>query len=360
MRSVIRNLRPKAWMSLAFAALVLAQSFIPASARFLPLVPREFEAAVQLGGVRHHVLVRGPADAPVLILVHGAPGVNENPLFRQYLPELERSFQVVYWEQRGPGKSLLRLVPAQDMSIAQSTRELSELVEFTSRKFKQDKVYLLAHAWGTVPAALYVQQHPDRVAAYVGISQLVDVPASEREGWEWALAQAKTTGDAKAIAALEAIGAPPYDGDAMLVSRKWIERFGGMFHQKMQTKNLLFTALKDNNTNIVDLVAFGGDNRQSLDRMWSDISAFRLPSPARWETPVVLISGSYDHVASPALAAKYYASIDALCKKWVTYEDSAHHPHFEEPKAFVKFLTVDLIPWVKSCPAGVRPVSAAG
>ena len=58
-------------------------------------------------GAKLFLLTRG-ADRrlPVLLWLHGGPGGAERPLFRYYNGELENSFVVTYWDQRGAGRSL--------------------------------------------------------------------------------------------------------------------------------------------------------------------------------------------------------------------------------------------------------------
>ncbi|BCT93167.1 alpha/beta hydrolase [Lysobacter caseinilyticus] len=332
-------------------ALAMLFAVAPASARFLPNVPSEFEASLVIGGIRQHVLVRGPANAPLLVIVHGGPGVNENPLYRQYVPQLESAYQVVYWEQRGTGRSLPPGMPRQTLDIPQFVSDLGELVSLLTRKYKQDKVVLLAHSWGTIPAALYVREHPERIAAYVAIGPMVDVPASEREGWQWARDSAVAAGDAKALKALDRIGPPPHDVDAMLVSRKWVERFGGAFHQPMRTRTLLFTAMKDNKIGIPDLVLFGRGNHVSLDALWPGIRDFRLPVQGPWDMPVAFLLGDHDHVTSTAVARTYFDAMDAPCKRWVAFPGSAHNPPYEEPESFARFMLEQLPGWTRDCTA---------
>ena len=50
---------------------------------------------------------RGPAD-PVLLFLHGGPGMPAYWLDRRYPSGLEQHFSVAWWEQRGAGS----LVPA--------------------------------------------------------------------------------------------------------------------------------------------------------------------------------------------------------------------------------------------------------
>jgi pimeloyl-ACP methyl ester carboxylesterase len=69
---------------------------------------------VEINGVRQGMFIRGhdvagePADKPVLLFVHGGPGMPEFFLDRTHPTGLERDFIVCWWEQRGAGLSFDR------------------------------------------------------------------------------------------------------------------------------------------------------------------------------------------------------------------------------------------------------------
>jgi pimeloyl-ACP methyl ester carboxylesterase len=66
----------------------------------------------RLGGLDQWVMIRGEIVAnPALIMLHGGPGLSETALFRHFNAPLEKSFTVVYWDQRGAGKSFDRHIP---------------------------------------------------------------------------------------------------------------------------------------------------------------------------------------------------------------------------------------------------------
>jgi pimeloyl-ACP methyl ester carboxylesterase len=58
----------------------------------------------RLGGLDQWTMIRGESVAnPALVLLHGGPGLSETALFRYFNAPLEKSFTVVYWDQRGAG-----------------------------------------------------------------------------------------------------------------------------------------------------------------------------------------------------------------------------------------------------------------
>jgi pimeloyl-ACP methyl ester carboxylesterase len=78
-------------------------------------------------GAKLYLQVRG-ADrtAPVLLWLHGGPGGAERPLFRYFNGGLERHFVVVYWDQRGAGRSFDAKADPDSANITQACRASTE------------------------------------------------------------------------------------------------------------------------------------------------------------------------------------------------------------------------------------------
>ena len=110
---------------------------------------------ITIGGIPQSIWFRGISTSnPLLILLHGGPGASESALFRHYNSALEQYFTVVYWEQRGTGRSFHSNIPPNSMSIAQFVRDLDEVVEQVRHRFNKEKVILVGHSWGTVPGII--------------------------------------------------------------------------------------------------------------------------------------------------------------------------------------------------------------
>ena len=300
---------------------------------------------ISIGGVPQRFWFRGvDVNKPALILLHGGPGASESPLFRHYNSELEQHCLVIYWDQRGAGRSYNSSIPPDTMTIARFVSDLGEVVEMTKRRFKKDKVILLAHSWGTILGTIYVSQHPENVAAYVGTGQIADMPHGERVSYDFGMSMAFALDNRRAIAQLSEIGPPPHTVSQMLISRKWCERFGGSFHGDLSTGRLIWAALNTDEVDLLDLIKFGQGNQFSLNHLWAEESQIRLTVDTNFDVPIFFLLGRYDEQTPAVLAARYFDTIHTPCKRLIWFENSAHNPPFEEPKKFDDVIINQVLP----------------
>jgi proline iminopeptidase len=297
-----------------------------------------------IGGLPQMLWFRGVSvDNPALILLHGGPGASESTLFRHYNSELEQHFLVVYWEQRGAGRSFYPSIPPETMNIRQFVTDLDEVVNLVKERFHKDKVILLGHSWGTAIGTLYAYEHPENVAAYVGVGQVANMPEGEKVSYDYALEQAQQHDNAKAIEELERMGPPPHNVKEMLTSRKWVEKFGGSFHSDIDTGDLILAGLSTTEGSWWDVMLFGRGNGFSLDSLWPEFRNFKLEERyLEFDVPVFFLEGKYDWQVPAVVTEAYFNKLKAPYKQLVWFETSAHNVPFEKPMAFNKFLIEDI------------------
>jgi len=92
---------------------------------------------VTLGGLEQYMIIRG-ADStkPVMLYLHGGPGSPEIAFLKETNTELENDFVMVYWEQRGAGKSFTEDIPNESMNLSQLISDTRELSEILAKRFK--------------------------------------------------------------------------------------------------------------------------------------------------------------------------------------------------------------------------------
>ena len=348
-------------IALSLAGCTCTRPFTDAEGRVIPGSIATMETA-EIGGVAQSIWFRG-ADVrnPAVILLHGGPGASESALFRHYTAALEEHFLMVYWEQRGAGRSFHSGIPGDSMTIARLGRDLDEVVDLVRRRFDKDRVILLAHSWGTVLGTIYAYEHPGKVAAYVGIAQIANFADGERLSYEWALGQAVQRKNYRAIGELRAMSPRPSSVDDELTKGRWVEAFGGTFHRKLSTWKLILAAASTDEANLVDLVKFGQGNRFSLESLRPEYSKVDLTRYDSFRVPIIFLLGRHDWHVPSVLAERYFDAVSAPCKRLVWFEQSAHNPPFEEPERFVRVVTREVLPLAsrRSSPCVTRPGGVA-
>ncbi|MGZ8815775.1 MAG: alpha/beta fold hydrolase [Mycobacterium sp.] len=303
----------------------------------------------RLGGVDQWVLIRGQSLAnPPLIHLHGGPGFSETRFFRHFNADLESRFTIVYWDQRGAGKSYARTVPRSSMTVEQFLTDLNELVDTVCARVGQTQVVLHGHSWGSALGVLYACRHPERVAAYVGTGQIGDWPAAEMASYTFALAEASRRNSTKALRALREIGPPPYSASSVFTERMWLQRLDGQLSPRALWR--------------LGRVVFGGESsilhlpnqlrgfRFSMDAMWDEVSALNLLSAApALQMPVFFLLGRRDHWVPPETSVAYFEALSAPSKRILWFDQSGHEPFVDEPTKF-NHAVIDMVrPLVAPC-----------
>ena len=279
-----------------------------------------------LGGVEQSVTIRGRnAKAPILIWLHGGPGMDATGMWRFHNAALEDHFVVVYWTQRGTGRSYASDIPVKSMTRGQFVADLDQLVSTLKRRFGQNKVVLAGHSWGTSIGVDYIQAHPENVAAYVGIGQIANAAEGERRSYAFTVAEAKKRGNAEALAELTQIGPPPYPTESMLIQRGWLDKFGGAWHKRTNLFQLMLTSYKASEMTWYDGVKFNAGIGFSLRTLGPENDRVDwMGTATRLAVPVFIVAGRYDRNTDADLAHEYFEKIEAPTKQFKWFEQSAH------------------------------------
>ncbi|MEH7086792.1 alpha/beta hydrolase [Neobacillus drentensis] len=135
---------------------------------------------ITLGGVEHSVLIQGnDVTKPLLLFIHGGPcmpvpGVvsrGQDYAVSISTKELVKHFVVVFWDQRGAGKTYHKNTPKESFRVEQYIHDCHDLIDNLRSRFKKDKVYLAGHSWGTIIGLSIASRYPEKLHAYFGISK---------------------------------------------------------------------------------------------------------------------------------------------------------------------------------------------
>ena len=96
-----------------------------------------------------------------VIAIHGGPGVDLESIYGDFAP-LTQQHVVIFYDQRGAGRSTL----PRDTTLLSAATQISDL-DAIRRRFKIDRVVLVAHSYGPLLAATYAIAHPEHVRGMI-------------------------------------------------------------------------------------------------------------------------------------------------------------------------------------------------
>jgi len=306
---------------------------------------------LKLGGVDQWILVRGYSRSnPVLLILHGGPGLPTMFLHRKFAKRLEKRFLVVHWDQRGAGKSYRRGIPAESLSAKRLLGDLEELVSHLRREFGDRKIYLLGHSWGSYLGIIFARRHPELLRAYIGVGQITDPDRAAEMADRFILERAREAGEQRAINQLGSRGA--------VARQKWLLRMGGVLYGMNSYGPIIREAFAAPEYSFLDALRVAPGFRFSSTHMKADaLKGSVSDEVTELQVPVYFFQGRHDYVTPAALLQQYAAALKAPRKKIVYFERSAHYPFLEEPEKFAEALFQVL---EETEPAGEKEASGAG
>lgn len=298
---------------------------------------------VRIGGIEQWVQIRGQdRNNPVLLCLHGGPGGTWIPVTRLFLG-WEKDFTVVFWDQRGAGKTLKSTGPgiAATMSVDRMAADGLELAEHLRTRLGKKKLILLGHSFGSLLGVKMVKARPDLFHAFVGTGQVADLPRSVEMEYARLQEEARKAGDAQSGRALQALGPPPFKNLRQVAA--YFELVG---KYQPPADNAAMDAMKRSLLSPVpgyslkdEINRFKGFSAVPPWSLYEELLRAKLDAlGSRFELPVFVFQGTRDTVTPLALAEAYFKTIEAPHKEWVPLPEGGHFAVWSQPDAFLREL----------------------
>ncbi len=287
---------------------------------------------VELNGSRQWILTRGQdRNKPVLLFLHGGPGMPAMYLAHASTRALEQDFVVVHWDRRDAGKSFDPHMAAGDERVSLQLADAEELSALLRKRFGARPMFLVGHSWGTYLGTLLVQRHPDWFAVYVGMGQETDIAEEQHVADRFIFREAQRRGNSEAITETQK--------QPGAYREKWLFEFGAELHHATSFLPLLMTGLAAPEYTMHDAMNVPKGPQFAARHMQYDVITTPLSEAIKsLDVPVFLFAGRYDYVTPSELGVAYIDNLTAPCKQIVWFEDSAHFPFYEEPENFAQAL----------------------
>jgi len=298
---------------------------------------------LNLGGLEQYLIIRGvDKSKPVMLFLHGGPGSPEAAFMKHFNRDIEKDYVMVYWEQRGAGKSFSKNIPPESMTLEQMISDTRELSEYLINRFDQEKLFLMGHSWGSFLGILTAYKHPELFYAYFGIGQVADQYKAEKVSFEWVKEQAELKNDKSAIKALSKLSFPDSTTtakewiDFLMAERRYVMRYGGgVTREETGMWPLVKIVLNAPEYTFREKLNFMKASMFCLEQLWLDVINTNLFEYIdTMQLPVYIFQGVYDYQTSYCVAKDFFDQLEAPAKAFFTFENSAHSPNMEDVGRF--------------------------
>ena len=307
--------------------------------------PIDRKERIIINGLKQTIHIWGTKpDNPVVLFLHGGPGVPNRHGMAVAHMDLINDFTIVAWDQRGTGGSYFGCDPA-TLTLEQLISDCGKIIDYLCLQLKKKKIFLLGASWGTELGTFVCQKYPDKIAGYIGYGQVVNGIENENVSYAFALEKAREANCAEDIAALERIG-PPVDGqykpvfEGLMTQRLIMKKYGG--HSTKGGSYFTGTVLpilKSPELSIGDKIGTAKGYKLCLSHMWPTIVHYDfLRDCGPFRMPYYIFQGRLDRNTPASLIQDYYDSIVAPDKDLIWFEHSAHGPMGEEPEKFKRLM----------------------
>jgi len=292
---------------------------------------------LDINKVSHQIAIRGKSsDLPILLIQHGGPGSPCMSMFRKINKQLESSFIVVTWDQRGTGRSYSSQVTKESMTIEQLVSDTHQLTLYLKKRFNREKIFILGHSWGATLSLKVVSEYPEDYFAYFSVSQFINAELNEALSYKFTVDKATELNDKKSLKKLAAIGAPEdgfYKGGLKdtIVQKRIVTKYSGDFHKKSTAVKILLNMLFSREYGWFRFPHAVKGIKFSLTHLGLALKGINyFEQIPELKIPVYFFSGKYDQLTPQSILEEYFEKLKAPKKELFYFEESAHSPIWEE------------------------------
>lgn len=297
---------------------------------------------VEIGGQEQYIHIMGKdINNPVILYLHGGPAGPDSAIMPFFTDPLTGDYTVVCWDQRGCGRTYFHNAGNDPDNLTvnfdTAVSDIDGMVDYLCERFNKDKVTLMCHSYGTIIGTRYVQEHSEKVEAYIGIGQFVNCRRSDELAYENAMAAAKANGED--TSSLEEAYKTYCEGDS-LKEYLMLRNATSGYHPAENKANTALLAVfcpyagTDDVRWVMkqaDLESYEKLEGSLMDATYDyDVYDYEL----EYDIPMYFISGSMDYVCNTGLTKTFSEEITAPRSAFAVIEGGGHTPQYETPEAF--------------------------
>ncbi len=296
--------------------LALLISFVPMLAQTpLPVIPPTGYAEVAEARLAYWVYGQA-TDATPVFAVNGGPGLShiymvQNDVWLQ----IASHRQVVFYDQRGTGKSTLKH-PGVAMSMDAQVADLNSV----RAALHLDKIDLCGDSFGGFLVTAYTAAHPEHVRKLIISDGIVG---------QKSLVHLFPQVFPDKLEAQEAAAKASNASDEVKAQQDLRDHFSMIFYSRHK--------LDDYMSHVKD-IGYSPGTARAVEAATNDLDLTSALS--NFSIPTMVITGRYDMNVAPLTAWQIYKAIPGAT--FEVFEESGHLPSYEEPDKYVRVVNAFL------------------
>lgn len=315
---------------------------------------------VSIGGIDQTILIQGEdTTKPVLLVLHGGPSLplpgvssrGSDYTIVTNTKQLVKNYVLVFWDQRGTGKSYHKSIPQASMNLNQFVLDTIELTDLLRAEFDREKIFIAGHSWGSIIGLMAVSRHPEKYYSYVGLSQVVNWTENDRLGLIWAKEEAKKRNNNRAYRELTSAGEPPFTQsfEQWALLRKWQRKFGTLVYTDEHIKHpglskITMDMLRSKEYSLNDMI---NTFYRGFQLIYTVDFIRELPlidfveTVPKVDLPVTFIHGAKDVHVFGKLVEDYFEKLEADQGKQLIWMDKSGHAFHPDDTLKIEELLIE-------------------
>jgi proline iminopeptidase len=260
---------------------------------------------------------------------------------RNHLSELEKTFVVATWDQRGNGKSYPALDPTSTYTLDNAVDHTVEVTNHLRDRFDQDQIYILGQSWGSTLGVLAVQRAPELYRGFIGTGQMVSQLETDQIFYDDTLAWADDKGNGALGDELRAIGPPPYasmlDYETALSYEHQVypyDHTGNSEGEGGFSENFLVPEYS-----LTEQIHLLGAFMDTFAAVYPQLQEIDFRKTAtELDVPMFFVQGAHEADGRTRPFDEWFPMVQAPIKDLTVLDTSGHRPLFEQPDEFVEYM----------------------
>lgn len=305
---------------------------------------------INVRGDEQYLKIRADdTNKPILLYLHGGPFEAKTPAIDMYYKKLQKDFIVVYWDQRGSGKSYSKESKIENFSIDMFVEDAKEVTEYLCKKFAKEKIYIHGHSWGSILGLNLVKKYPQYYYAYIGDGQVVNMQNRWSDSYDLLIKKFEEDNKKNKIKKMKKIEKPDIEKIEKYYEKSEV-KISDIVEMKKNVKYINYlNKTRNSSYSIIKPYILGA----RLELTWAYnpiLNIFRKRNDTNltleiikenfmeesliFDIPIYFFVGKHDLITPYTQVEKYFEIIEAPKKDLIWFEKSAHTPHIEESKKF--------------------------